>query len=448
VQRLSPQLICFSYHKSGTSLFLHVMTKVCRRLGLTLANHYGRVERLDPEQDVVLLPHSVLRGPLDRPYRAIRLIRDPRDIWVSGYLYHLRCDEGWCRNTDMDPTPPIGWPQVDYSVAHWPEEWKRHYLERLSGKSYQQNLLDCSLADGLDFELAGYTGCTFEAMREWKLNGAEALDVKLEDLMADFDGTMLRIFDHFEFTAGQSQAALEVARSEDVRHMDDAAIARRPQIQSRKITKWRDVLSTAQIADFEQCHGGLIRDLGYQMATVVSNRLENHAANACLREAGTPLEGKPIRLWLATWLKERDFTPTVCSTTRDAAIRLSADGVIICPTASSHRAHSFVVPLGKRRVRLDSRVGALSPALGDTRRLGVRVSEIAIRSGAGEVVIPADDPSLNTGWHDAEHEGGIPWRWTDGAAELPWAGVRGPAIVTVRCVTLAEYPVLGETGGA
>jgi hypothetical protein len=266
MSRAMPQLICFSYHKTGTSLFLHVMTKVCARLGFTLANYYGLVTCLDPRPDVVLLPHSVLRAPLDRPYRAIRLIRDPRDIWVSGYLYHLRCDEEWCRNTDLDPSPPIGWPRVDYSVLHWPEAWKRRYLERLGGQSYQQNLLDRSSADGLDFELEGYTGCTLATMREWKLNGAEALDVKLEDVMADFDGAMRRIFDHFGFTPDQSLAALEVARSEDIRRMADVAMAERPQIYSRTISKWRDVLSVGQIARFEALHGDLICGLGYALS--------------------------------------------------------------------------------------------------------------------------------------------------------------------------------------
>ncbi len=266
MSRVLPQLIVFSYHKSGTSLFLHVMTKVSQRLGLTLVNQYGMVDRLGVEPDIILLPHSLLRGTLDRPYRAIRLIRDPRDIWVSGYLYHLRSDEEWCRNTDMDPTPPIQWPQVDYSFAHWPEDWKRDYIERLGGRSYQQNLLDRSLADGLDFELDLYTGCTLAAMREWKLNQADALDVKLEDVMADFDDAMLRIFGHFGFTADQSQAALEVARSEDVRRMDHRALAERPQIYSRTISKWRDVLTADQIARFEERHGDLIRELGYEPA--------------------------------------------------------------------------------------------------------------------------------------------------------------------------------------
>jgi hypothetical protein len=49
MSRVTPQLIVFSYHKTGTSLFLHVMTKVSELLGLTLVNHYGMVDRLAPK---------------------------------------------------------------------------------------------------------------------------------------------------------------------------------------------------------------------------------------------------------------------------------------------------------------------------------------------------------------------------------------------------------------
>jgi hypothetical protein len=426
-----PQLICFSYHKTGTSLFLHVMTKICQRLGLVLVNHYGLVERLDPLPDVVLLPHSLLRGGLDRPYRAIRLIRDPRDMWVSGYLYHLHSHEEWCRNSDMHPTSPIGWPQVDYSVIHWPEAWKRRYLERLGGKSYQQNLLDRSPADGLDFELDGYTGCTLATMREWKLNGVEALDVKLEDVMADFDATMLRVFDHFGFTAEQSEAALGVARTEDIRRMDDAAVAERPQIHSRTISKWRGVLSAAQIARFEACHGDLIRELGYELAGSAGK------PSATTDDGARPLGSYPAP-------DERGNAPAAPGTTRDAGIRLSADGAAIRPIAAGQDTYSFVVPSGRGRVRLESRA-AVPCEPGDTRRLGVKVRRIDIRSDAGEVVIPADDPGLTAGWHDAERAGTELWRWTDGSAELPWAGVSGPAVVTIHCGTLGEYPLEEET---
>jgi hypothetical protein len=426
MSRVSPQLIVFSYHKSGTSLFLHVMTKVCEKLGLTLANHYGLVNRLDVEPDVVLLPHSVLRAPLDRPYRAIRLIRDPRDIWVSGYLYHLRCDEEWCRNNDLHPTPAIRWPQVDYSVEHWPEDWKRHYLKRLGGKSYQQNLLDRSLEDGLDFELETYTGCTLTAMREWGLNKADALDVKLEDVMADFDGAMKRILDHFGFNPDQAQAALEVARSEDVRRMDDAALVERPQIHSREISKWQSLLSAVQIARFEGRHGDLIRELRYEPANGIPDGPEDKEQNAAPWAFGA----------LA-----RDFMKT----TPDAGIRLLADSTPIRPAATGEGMYTFIVPPGRRRVRLESRCSVAADqrlsTQSDGRRLGVRVSGMAIRSDAGEMVIAPDDPNLTVGWHDAEHVGKELCRWTDGSAELPWTGVCGPAIVTLRCGTLCEYPI-------
>jgi hypothetical protein len=393
--RVSPQLICFSYHKSGTSLLLHVMTKIGSRLGLSVANHFGLVEHLAPEPDIVLLPHSILRGPLDRPYRAIRMIRDPRDVWVSGYLYHRRCIEEWCINADLNPTPPILWPRVDHSVAHWPEDWKRRFLEGLNGRSYQANLLECSREEGLDFEFQGYTGWTLATMRDWKLNGADALDIKLEDMMADFDGAMLRIFDHFGFTADQRQAALEEARSEDIRRMDDSAIADRPQITSRTISKWRTMLSAAQIARFEARYADLIETLGYETA-----------------------DGVPP----------------------DVAVWLSADGAVIRPTAAGSGLYRFTVPPGRERVVLEARSGTKQ---GDTRCLGVKVSEFSIRSDAGEVVIAADDPRLGAGWYAAEREGSALWRWTNGSARLPWAGVYGGAIVTLRCQPFPGDPVQG-----
>ncbi len=441
MSRTSPQLIVFSYHKSGTSLLLHVMKKVTKRLGLTLVNLFGLVDQLDPEPDVVLLPHSLLRAPPAWPYRAIRMIRDPRDIWVSGYLYHRHCNEEWCTSTDMDPTPPIAWPRVDHSFVHWPEERKRGYLERLGGRSYQQHLLGLTEAEGLDFELDGYTGHTLVSMREWASNGAEALDVKLEDVMGDYDGAMRRIFEHFGFTAVQTEAALEVARSEDVRRMDDAAIAARPQIHSRTISRWRDVLSPAQIGRFEARYGDVVQALGYELTGLGPELPEAMSAGDWFTQEGGPLSVgyDQINLVWPRLAAARDGIGAADTetATRLPDVRLSVDGTILRPTVRGDGLYSFVVPDGAERLQLlsdrDVSADPSAPYLGTGRNVGVQVREIVIRSRGGEVVIPADDPRLTAGWHEAEQRGLVLWRWTDGSAEVPWTGVVGPAVVTVRC---------------
>jgi hypothetical protein len=100
---------------------------------------------------------------------------------------------------------------------------------------------------------------------------------------------------------------------------------------------------------------------------------------------------------------------------------LSADGASIRPTAAGNGTYSFVVPSGKGRVRLESRSAILVEVQasfpGNRRRVGVRVGEIAIRSGTGQELIAADDPRLIVGWYEAECEGRALWQWTDGSAE-------------------------------
>jgi hypothetical protein len=263
-----PQILVFTYHKTGTVLFERIMTAVAAKFGLRLWKRYGLVARIDPQADIALLPHSlVAAGFAARPFRAVRIVRDPRDIWVSSWLYHQRCREGWCTNADFDPTPPIRYPRVDFSVQHRPEGWKRDYLAGLGGKSYQQNLIDRDLAAGLRFELQHYTGWTLEAMRGWRAGGPEIIDVPLEALAERFDATLLQVFRHLGFAETEAEAAVEMARPFDLARMSDEEIASQPSIHSRRLSKWRELLPPALIAEFEARHRDLIAALGYPPAT-------------------------------------------------------------------------------------------------------------------------------------------------------------------------------------
>lgn len=264
---LRPQILVFTYHKTGTVLFEKVMRAVAARFGLTVAVHFGWIEKVDPAKDIVLLGHSLVgRDFAARPFRAIRVVRDPRDIWVSGYLYHRRCREEWCTNTNFDASAPVTYPRVDYSFEHCPESWKRAYLARLGGKSYQDNLLELDRKAGLAFELAGYAGRTLDTMRGWTLATPDLLQVQLEDVMCDFDGALGAIFKHVGFNDGECAQAVELARPHDVARMSDEAVAANRHIHSRSISKWRDFVPAAEIDEFERGYGDLIAGLGYRLS--------------------------------------------------------------------------------------------------------------------------------------------------------------------------------------
>jgi hypothetical protein len=261
--RATPQIFVFCHHKVGTILFYRTLTAIASRFGLTFQMHLGLVRTIDSEPDIILFPHSVLSADLASVnYRGVHLRRDPRDIWVSGYLYHRRCRERWCINTDFDVKGPILFPKIDFSVQHEPEWWKRDYLSRLGGLSYQQNLLALDRREGLRFELARYTQWTLSALTRWRPN-PEILEMRLEDFSVAFDSAMRQVLTHFGFEGEGLKGALEIAANEDIRRMSDVQLRDSQHIHSRQLSKWRTFLTPDELEDFYLAFGDIVKNLGY-----------------------------------------------------------------------------------------------------------------------------------------------------------------------------------------
>jgi hypothetical protein len=236
-------------------MFIKIMTKLARHFGMSMETVFGLARAPNRSTDIVLFAHSLLDFDLAGfDYRGVHFVRDPRDVWVSGYLYHRRCKEEWCVNTALIPIHPIRYPQVPVSLQHRPESWKKAYLEGLGGKSYQQNLLDLDQRNGLAFELDRYAAWTIEAMSSWEPRPGEILETQMEAFAKDFDGTMAAILSHLGFADDRLAIALQIAATEDTSRMDDRRIKSDPHIHSRKLSKWRDFLGAEQLKVFEARH--------------------------------------------------------------------------------------------------------------------------------------------------------------------------------------------------
>jgi hypothetical protein len=159
-----------THHKGGTVWMKDIFSAVCAHLSL---DFYGGEQRHLPRRyDVFLQDHSRFRlSRLVGPHRGLHLIRDPRDLIISGVFYHERCtNERWL--TDPDP--------------------------RFQGRSYQQTLAGLpSLEEKIRFEMLHCAGSTIRDMLAWEYGHPMFYEAKYEDLIEDVE--MRRFREIFTF---------------------------------------------------------------------------------------------------------------------------------------------------------------------------------------------------------------------------------------------------------
>jgi Hint domain len=170
--------------------------------------------------------------------------------------------------------------------------------------------------------------------------------------------------------------------------------------------------------------------------------------DACAPMVQVPDQVEPIWSRLAQRSQEIGHPLPQLKLINEADIHLVADGRSIYPSAHTGSSYVFIVPAGAASVSLVSRYCIPADkgiaAERDTRRLGVRVHALSVRSGSAETVFAADHPGLTAGWHDAEKDSNDLWRWTDGTASIPWSATSVPAVVSVDCTAVDSYPVYDE----
>jgi hypothetical protein len=256
-------IFVFTHHKTGTVLFRNLFHEVARTFGWSWSEHFRWCD--DPPGTDVTFFGTSLAGPrvMAQEFRGVHVVRDPRNVLLSGYGYHRRCRERWCINTDFDPSTPIRFPRVPYSQEHRPEEWKRAYLDGLAGRSYQQHLLDCDVDRGLIFEMEHYAAWTTEQMLAWNYHDPRVLEVKLEDVTSGFDEAMHDIFGHLLLTSSQVARAQRIAQRHDLSRMPREDVAALSHVSAHQ-TDWREQLQPLHEAEYRARFGEAHSKLGYR----------------------------------------------------------------------------------------------------------------------------------------------------------------------------------------
>lgn len=171
---IAPRIFCVgTHHKTGTLWMRAVFRALAERLGVahhTVFRATGEGKIPDADR-VFLFQWASAFAPkiLDRPdARILHVIRDPRDVLLSGMRYHLTAPEGG--------EAFLHTPRVD-----------------LGGATYQQHLTSL---DGerprLMFEMSEKHAETLQGMVEWDYDRPNTIEVRYEDLMVDAEGHAFR----------------------------------------------------------------------------------------------------------------------------------------------------------------------------------------------------------------------------------------------------------------
>lgn len=230
------------YHKCLTFYFYNVFKNVAASRSLQLQYlHEGSL--IMPDTDLLLDPHSQImtRNLLNdvADYRGSHIIRDPRDLLISAYFYHLTTDEAWC----AQPNP------VNISLP--------------ADVSYQQQLHDLDQEAGLLFELDQVAGACIQRMASWNYANPNVLELRFEQILGAERATFQRLFEWYGFDADTAAEAADIADGLTLKNAgEDSAMSKHARPGSR-IGQWRDFFSPAVTTAFKQKYGTALIRLGY-----------------------------------------------------------------------------------------------------------------------------------------------------------------------------------------
>ncbi len=234
IRRALPyKILVGTHHRAGTMWIGGIFRKIARDLALEFFS--GSQPDLPRNFDIFFQNHSVIDfSRLSFEYRGVHVIRDPRDVIVSGCFYHQKASERW---------------------LHVPRE-------KFGGLTYQQKINALpSLDDQLMFEME-YHGDPVRDMVAWSYTNPNFIEVRYEDLRADTSLTLFRrIFTFLGFPAEVIPRLLQIAYDNS---LFSGKVRNSVHVRSGDVGQWRRYFKPAHRARFLELFGDALITLGYE----------------------------------------------------------------------------------------------------------------------------------------------------------------------------------------
>jgi len=237
---MTPLIVVCTHHKTGTVWMANIFRAIKRQFKLKL--YSGKQGDLPPDTDIFLQDHSKVdlealrqRG---RPVRCIHVIRDPRDVIISGCFYHVKTTEKWA-NT----------PRAEFG-----------------GKNYREAI--SALADDhekLVFEMKHTGKKSIDDMINWNYQDHDVFEARYEELIDDTEFRVFRpMMEFVGFRGAELDAVLEIVRTHSLFGGEAVASKDPVHVRSGESRQWPKTFTPELKAAFKQIHPEALQRLGYE----------------------------------------------------------------------------------------------------------------------------------------------------------------------------------------
>ena len=197
-------IVHYPHHKCGTLWFNNIFSDLSKEFGWKY--QYCTQDQL--EDDTILwVVEGETRVFWDklRSYKGSHMIRDPRDMIVSGYFYHLHCDE-----------------------------------DHITANGYQEQLKAMSKEVGINIDMRRAASYSATIMLDWVKNTPENfIEFRYEDLWKNEISMFRQIFEHYGFSEKEIGIALGIVDKNSFSNMKDDK-----HIRKGELRQWKEHLTS------------------------------------------------------------------------------------------------------------------------------------------------------------------------------------------------------------
>lgn len=241
-----------SFHKCLTKYYMNVMGTLYNNKYYTRKSRYEHFESIEgllynrAHRYKIVSTNGFAIDPtkLYGDYRITRFVRDPRDLIVSGYFYHLKGAEPWFR---MENPTEKYWAAINGKVPAGMAE----------NTSYSQYLQSLTLEDGLLAEIE-FRKYQLESLRDWPENSKIKL-FKYEDIIGNEVDTFKQLFDFMELSATEKKVGSFLAK----RYALGNKQADKNHIRNASSGQWREYFTEEVSEIFNNQYQDVLEQYGY-----------------------------------------------------------------------------------------------------------------------------------------------------------------------------------------